>query len=767
MVENKPSLKIHKNKIKTKYEKRKESFKLFLNKIYLGDLTYSNISNKLINAVKVFIVSTKKFSDDDCLTKASSISYTTIMSLIPTLFVIISILSQYYTGGEEAILTDINRTITQYSTNIDTGPILLAIRGLLNNAGKIGVISGIFMIFTATGMLRSLEKSLNDIWKVKKNRPMFLKIIYYWAILTLGPIMIFAGATVATQITAMFSSPNYNSAAISGKNIWVVGDSASILKGRTGKVELEEISEDQIDFDNQKSYKFDAQTATFKKEDKTMDDNHLKSSHLRDVQFIDNRGWIIGTKGIVLFSNDSGVSWTINQWDKFNFTDIHMINQNKGFITSENGRLLTTTDGGKSWKIVQIIENKNHLLSISFKKNIGLITGSKGLLMKTTNGGASWKSETLDATKKLFSHAYLNKSFIVSDKEFFLIGTEGTILRSDDSGATWKSNSFKEYNYSSIHFFNNKDGVVAGNSGVILHTRDRGVKWNKKTIPTYKVNKLIVDNSSIYAVGDTGLFMISHDRGLNWQGREGRSFITILFNFFAPFAFIWLLFLIAYIALPNTKVPFKHAAIGASFTGAVWVIFILLFIYYVKAFARGTFAIYGALAAIPLFLLMIYSSSVIILYGAEVAYSLMHPDSYKSLKKLFAKKEYLHAYYGIAILHLIYSNFERGKGPTFFKDLLKVAGQKTEEIDYYTNHFIQKGLIGQSSEMGYFPSNTSKNVLLADVIEGIVHITLDIPGGQTKSNFRAYMGKIFHDITQSRKNVVGDLTLYDVIEANK
>ena len=49
--------------------------------------SYSRIKLKLINTVKVFIAATKKFMRDDCLTRASSIAYTTIISLIPTLFV--------------------------------------------------------------------------------------------------------------------------------------------------------------------------------------------------------------------------------------------------------------------------------------------------------------------------------------------------------------------------------------------------------------------------------------------------------------------------------------------------------------------------------------------------------------------------------------------------------------------------------------------------------------------------------------------------------
>jgi membrane protein len=68
--------------------------------------------------------------------------------------------------------------------------------------------------------LRSLEKSLNDIWKVNQGRTLFQKIIYYWAALTLGPVMLIAGTTAATKMTEVLSSANFNSAYIEGNKIW-------------------------------------------------------------------------------------------------------------------------------------------------------------------------------------------------------------------------------------------------------------------------------------------------------------------------------------------------------------------------------------------------------------------------------------------------------------------------------------------------------------------------------------------------------------------
>jgi uncharacterized BrkB/YihY/UPF0761 family membrane protein len=72
--------------------------------------------------------------------------------------------------------------------------------------------------------------------------------------------------------------------------------------------------------------------------------------------------------------------------------------------------------------------------------------------------------------------------------------------------------------------------------------------------------------------------------------------------------------------MPFTYVQPKAAAVGALFTSLALVIFIIGFQYYVSFFSAGKFAIYGTLAAIPLALLLIYVSTIIILYGCEISY---------------------------------------------------------------------------------------------------------------------------------------------------
>jgi len=293
--------------------------------------------NKIINAAKIFIVSTRKFIKDDCFTKASAITFTIILSLVPALTVALTIYSIYYGVSEnrKELFDKILHLISEYNIKVNIDPIFETILGLIDNAGKIGGISALLIIFSATAMLRSLEKSFNDIWKVKKGRPILLKIVYYWSALTLGPIMLGAGMAAATLVSTLLSSPNYNAAYVAdASQLWVVGDKSTVLASGTRNLDLSDMSVDsgKIDFDNQREYKYEFPEKAFVEQEGRIEPSELKEEKFRDIQFIGRKGWIVGTNGIMLYTDNGGITWLVRKFDIFNFNAIHMIDENKGFI---------------------------------------------------------------------------------------------------------------------------------------------------------------------------------------------------------------------------------------------------------------------------------------------------------------------------------------------------------------------------------------------------------------------------------------------------
>ncbi len=161
---------------------------------------------------------------------------------------------------------------------------------------------------------------------------------------------------------------------------------------------------------------------------------------------------------------------------------------------------------------------------------------------------------------------------------------------------------------------------------------------------------------------------------------------------------------------------------------------------------------------------MVYASSVIVLYGAEVSYTLMHPETYRDLKSKDMDRSSIQIYYGIAILHFIYEKFEKGLGAAYFKELQKVCNHQTGQVDYFTKEFLDAGLIYQNDEFGYMPSNSSENVKLNDVLELLHDVSLNVPAGTKKTGLKIYMTDLFASLAATRSKVLDKVTLRDIIQ---
>lgn len=81
------------------------------------------------------------------------------------------------------------------------------------------------------------------------------------------------------------------------------------------------------------------------------------------------------------------------------------------------------------------------------------------------------------------------------------------------------------------------------------------------------------------------------------------------------------LLLFVYTTVPNTRVSVRPAMAGAAIAGVAWELGKWAFTLYVKNFTGGLEQIYGAIAIIPLFLLWVYVTWIIVLFGLQVAHA--------------------------------------------------------------------------------------------------------------------------------------------------
>ncbi len=96
-----------------------------------------------------------------------------------------------------------------------------------------------------------------------------------------------------------------------------------------------------------------------------------------------------------------------------------------------------------------------------------------------------------------------------------------------------------------------------------------------------------------------------------------------------PLFVLFLLFTFIYLLLPNTKVKFRSAIFAAVISGTLYQLIQWIYITFQIGVAKYN-AIYGSLAALPLFMIWLQISWIIILFGAELSYIHQNIETFES-----------------------------------------------------------------------------------------------------------------------------------------
>ncbi len=133
------------------------------------------------------------------LLTASSLAYTTILSIIPLLAVSFAIFQAF--GGLNKVYETIQPLILSNLAEGTGDEVMQRIKGFIDNAqgGVVGVGGLIGLIFTSMSMLQSAEKAINRSWGTQFNRGLFQQISTYWLFITLGPLALAVAVGAATS----------------------------------------------------------------------------------------------------------------------------------------------------------------------------------------------------------------------------------------------------------------------------------------------------------------------------------------------------------------------------------------------------------------------------------------------------------------------------------------------------------------------------------------------------------------------------------------
>jgi membrane protein len=153
-----------------------------------------------------------RFIGDGCLTGAGALSYTSLVALVPLTAIALAVLSAFpvFADAREQLLGYIIRGFVP-----DVGAeVEWWFRYFAGTSARTTAIGILALTVTAVLLLATIEDQLHHIWRVKSPRPWVQRILAYWALLTLGPLLLGVSFSLPSYIDLFVRDVGFNPTAI-------------------------------------------------------------------------------------------------------------------------------------------------------------------------------------------------------------------------------------------------------------------------------------------------------------------------------------------------------------------------------------------------------------------------------------------------------------------------------------------------------------------------------------------------------------------------
>lgn len=147
----------------------------------------SGLRRFYIYITKTLILALRGFRSESLQTRASALTYSTLLSIVPLLAVIVGIASGF--GLRETVRQGLYEYFPAQSFQIDKA-LDFAENYLSLSQGGVFIGIGLMLLFyTVISLLSSIERTFNDIWQVQKDRPWHRKMTDYLAMFIILPLL--------------------------------------------------------------------------------------------------------------------------------------------------------------------------------------------------------------------------------------------------------------------------------------------------------------------------------------------------------------------------------------------------------------------------------------------------------------------------------------------------------------------------------------------------------------------------------------------------
>ena len=164
----------------------------------------SGLKELYINTIKTVILAVRGFNSENLQTKASALTYSTLLAIVPLLAVLLGIAKGF--GFQEAVQQELFDYFPRQEQELSEA-FKFVERYLAQAQGGVIIGVGLILLFyTVINLISSIEDTFNDIWQIQKSRPWHRKISDYLALFLILPVLMTASSGLSIFLSTLQNS---------------------------------------------------------------------------------------------------------------------------------------------------------------------------------------------------------------------------------------------------------------------------------------------------------------------------------------------------------------------------------------------------------------------------------------------------------------------------------------------------------------------------------------------------------------------------------
>ncbi len=133
---------------------------------------------------------------------AASLTFSSMLAIVPLLAVVLAVLTAFPLFGEmrESVEQDLAKSLlpVPYAQTI-----LRYLADFAAKAAGVGAAGLVLLALTALTMILTVDRILNDIWQVHQRRPLARRLVVYWTVLSVGPVLLVISLSLTSYVVSL------------------------------------------------------------------------------------------------------------------------------------------------------------------------------------------------------------------------------------------------------------------------------------------------------------------------------------------------------------------------------------------------------------------------------------------------------------------------------------------------------------------------------------------------------------------------------------